>query len=102
MKNLGILLSGRGSNFEAIARNVEAGRIPARITVVISNREDAAGLARAREMRLVAREACRRRRKRDAGHDVRADANLIERQQALKHRQQRSRFVVRVLAGRHD
>ena len=39
MKNLGILLSGRGSNFEAIARNVAAGRIPdARIAVVISNR----------------------------------------------------------------
>jgi phosphoribosylglycinamide formyltransferase 1 len=55
MKNLGILLSGRGSNFEAIARKVEAGRIPARIAVVISNREDAAGLARAREMRLETR-----------------------------------------------
>ena len=40
--------------------------------------------------------------KRDAGHDVRADTNLIERQLALKHRQQRSLFVVRVLAGRHD
>ena len=35
MKNLGILLSGRGSNFEAIAKNVAAGRIPnARIAVV--------------------------------------------------------------------
>lgn len=55
MRNLGILLSGRGSNFEAIARNIEAGRIPARIAVVISNREDAAGLARAREMRLETR-----------------------------------------------
>src|SRR6516225_1182161 len=55
MKNLGILLSGRGSNFEAIARNVQAGKIPARITVVISNREDAPGLARAREMGLNAR-----------------------------------------------
>jgi len=45
MKNLGILLSGRGSNFVAIADNVDAGRIPgARISVVISNRADAAGL----------------------------------------------------------
>ncbi len=52
MKNLGILLSGRGSNFEAIARNVAAGKIPARIAVVISNREDAPGLERAREMGL--------------------------------------------------
>ena len=52
MKNLGILLSGRGSNFEAIARNVQAGKIPARVAVVISNREDAPGLVRAREMGL--------------------------------------------------
>jgi phosphoribosylglycinamide formyltransferase-1 len=55
MKNLGILLSGRGSNFEAIARNVEAGKIPAKIAVVISNREEAPGLARAREMGLATR-----------------------------------------------
>ena len=52
MKNLGILLSGRGSNFEAIARNVQTGKIPARIAVVISNREEAAGLARARALGL--------------------------------------------------
>jgi phosphoribosylglycinamide formyltransferase-1 len=44
MKNIGILLSGRGSNFEAIARNVASGQIPdARIVVVISNRPDARG-----------------------------------------------------------
>ncbi len=55
MKNLGILLSGRGSNFEAIARNVQAGKIQAKIAVVISNREEAPGLARAREMGLNAR-----------------------------------------------
>ncbi len=55
MKKLGILLSGRGSNFEAIARNVQAGKIPAEIAVVISNKADAAGLARAREMGLATR-----------------------------------------------
>lgn len=55
MKNLGILLSGRGSNFEAIASNVQAGKIPGKIAVVISNREEAPGLARAREMGLAAR-----------------------------------------------
>lgn len=55
MKNLGILLSGRGSNFEAIARNVAAGKIPAKVSVVISNREEAPGLARAREMGLATR-----------------------------------------------
>lgn len=52
MKKLGILLSGRGSNFEAIARNVQAGKIPGEIAVVISNREEAPGLARAKEMGL--------------------------------------------------
>lgn len=55
MKNLGILLSGRGSNFESIAGHVQAGKIPARIALVISNREDAAGLARARALRLKTR-----------------------------------------------
>ena len=55
MKKLGILLSGRGSNFEAIARNVQAGKIPAEIAVVISNREEAPGLETARQMGLVTR-----------------------------------------------
>src|SRR5580692_11174145 len=51
MKNLGILLSGRGSNFEAIAKNVAAGRIPnARISVVISNRADTGGLQTAQRL----------------------------------------------------
>jgi phosphoribosylglycinamide formyltransferase-1 len=49
MKNLGILLSGRGSNFVAIADSIDAGRIPdARISVVISNKADAPGIATAR------------------------------------------------------
>lgn len=51
MHNLGILLSGRGSNFEAIAKNVTAGKIrDARIAVVISNKADAGGLATAKEL----------------------------------------------------
>ena len=55
MKNLGILLSGRGSNFEAIAKNVAAGKIPeARIAVVISNEPDAGGMAIAQRMELEA------------------------------------------------
>ena len=49
MKRLGILLSGRGSNFEAIADSVAAGRIGATIAVVISNRPEARGLEAARE-----------------------------------------------------
>jgi phosphoribosylglycinamide formyltransferase-1 len=53
MKNLGILLSGRGSNFVAIADSIDAGRIPdARISVVISNRADAPGLETARRRGL--------------------------------------------------
>lgn len=49
MKSLGILLSGRGSNFVAIADSIDAGRIPdARIAVVISNKSDAPGFATAR------------------------------------------------------
>ena len=55
MKNLGILLSGRGSNFEAIAKNVASGKIPnARIAVVISNKADAGGLEVAKRMGLQA------------------------------------------------
>jgi phosphoribosylglycinamide formyltransferase-1 len=50
MKNLGILLSGRGSNFEAIAKNIAAGKIPnVRIAIVISNRTDAGGLTIAQQ-----------------------------------------------------
>jgi phosphoribosylglycinamide formyltransferase-1 len=55
MKNLGILLSGRGSNFETIARNVASQKTAgARIAIVISNRPDAGGIAKARELGLEA------------------------------------------------
>jgi phosphoribosylglycinamide formyltransferase-1 len=47
VKRLGILLSGRGSNFEAIADNVAAATLPAEIAIVISNRPEAPGLAAA-------------------------------------------------------
>ena len=50
--NLGILLSGRGSNFEAIADNIDAGRLAAKISIVISNRADAGGIETARRRRL--------------------------------------------------
>ena len=53
MKNIGILLSGRGSNFQAIAESVAAERIRnARIGVVLSNRREAAGIEKAREFGL--------------------------------------------------
>jgi phosphoribosylglycinamide formyltransferase 1 len=52
MKRLGILLSGRGSNFEAIADSIDLRRLEAEIAVVISNREQARGLELARERGL--------------------------------------------------
>ena len=54
MKRLGILLSGRGSNFEAIANNIADGRLDAEIAAVISNRPEARGLQIARERGLPA------------------------------------------------
>jgi phosphoribosylglycinamide formyltransferase 1 len=55
MTRVGVLLSGRGSNFQAIADRVAAGDVPAEIAVVIANRTDAAGLeaARARGLKAI-------------------------------------------------
>src|SRR5215831_17012101 len=55
LKKLGILLSGRGSNFEAIADSIQAKRLPAEIAIVISNRAHAPGLESARRRGLNAR-----------------------------------------------
>ena len=52
LKKLGILLSGRGSNFEAIADSIKAGKLQAEIAIVISNRADAPGLESARRRGL--------------------------------------------------
>ena len=49
MKRLAILLSGRGSNFQAIADNAASRSVEADIAVVISNRPEARGLTVARE-----------------------------------------------------
>jgi len=55
-KRMGVLLSGRGSNFEALAESVAAGRIPnAEIAIVISNREGAPGIDLARARGISAR-----------------------------------------------
>ncbi len=54
MKNLGILLSGRGSNFEAIADNVALGKLEANLAVVISNKADAPGIDSAQRRGLKA------------------------------------------------
>jgi phosphoribosylglycinamide formyltransferase-1 len=56
MKRIGVLLSGRGSNFEALAESVAAGRIPdSQIAIVISNREGAPGIEKAKARGLETR-----------------------------------------------
>jgi phosphoribosylglycinamide formyltransferase-1 len=55
-KRIGVLLSGRGSNFEALAANVASGGIPnAEIAIALSNREDARGIEKARALGIEAR-----------------------------------------------
>jgi phosphoribosylglycinamide formyltransferase-1 len=83
MHNLGILLSGRGSNFIAIADAIDAGKIPdTRIAVVISNLVDAPGLDAARQRGLTAVAIEARGRKR-AEHDEEIVACLREHQVEL-------------------
>lgn len=53
MKRLGILISGRGSNFEAIAASIQGGALNAEIAVVVANRPEAAGLEIARKRGLL-------------------------------------------------
>jgi len=78
MKRLGILLSGRGSNFLAIAENIHSGKLPGcEIAVVISNKADAPGLDAARTLGLNAVAIEARGRKR-AEHDAEIVACLHE------------------------
>ena len=82
-RNIGILLSGRGSNFVAIADNIEAGRIPgARIAVVISNRAEAPGIETARQRGLEARVIPSKGKQREE-HDREVVAVLKERKVEL-------------------
>jgi phosphoribosylglycinamide formyltransferase-1 len=82
-KNLGILLSGRGSNFVAIADSIDAGRIPgARIAVVISNRPEAPGIEIARQRGLDARVIPSKGKQREE-HDREVVAVLKEKQVEL-------------------
>jgi phosphoribosylglycinamide formyltransferase-1 len=78
-KKLGILLSGRGSNFEAIAEAVASGRIPrAEIAVVISNRPEAPGIESARRRGLEARVIPSKGKTREQ-HDAEVASALHER-----------------------
>lgn len=74
-KKIGILLSGRGSNFEAIADSIQAGRLHAEIAIVISNRADAPGLESARRRGLNARLIASKGRVREE-HDAEVVAAL--------------------------
>ncbi|MFL6314273.1 MAG: phosphoribosylglycinamide formyltransferase [Terriglobales bacterium] len=78
-KKLGILLSGRGSNFEAIADSIKAGKLHAEIAIVISNRADAPGLESAKRRGLNAQLIPSKGRVREEH-----DADVIV---ALKHAQ---------------
>jgi phosphoribosylglycinamide formyltransferase 1 len=77
LPKLGILLSGRGSNFEAIADSIKAGRLQAEIAIVISNRADAAGLESSRRRGLNAKLIPSRGRVREE-HDREVIAALKE------------------------
>jgi phosphoribosylglycinamide formyltransferase-1 len=79
-KKLGILLSGRGSNFEAIADSVSAGRIAsAEIAIVISNRAEAPGIGSARRRGLPTLVIPSKGKERQA-HDAEIVAALKEKQ----------------------
>jgi phosphoribosylglycinamide formyltransferase 1 len=76
---IGVLISGRGSNMLALADAVRGGRIPrAEIAVVISDKEEAAGLAHARERGVEALAVTRRGRTREE-HEAEIVAALRER-----------------------
>jgi phosphoribosylglycinamide formyltransferase-1 len=77
MTRLGILLSGRGSNFVAIANNIANGWLAAQISIVISNREDAGGISLAQERGLKALVLPSKGRKRE-DHDRAVAAALVE------------------------
>ncbi|HET9182955.1 MAG TPA: phosphoribosylglycinamide formyltransferase [Candidatus Angelobacter sp.] len=79
LPKLGILLSGRGSNFEAIADSVSAGRLQAEIGIVISNRSDALGLESALRRGLNAKLIASKGRSREE-HDREVIAALKEAQ----------------------
>jgi phosphoribosylglycinamide formyltransferase-1 len=77
LKKIGILLSGRGSNFEAIADAITAKRLPTEIAAVISNKTDAKGLESARHRGLNTKVILSKGRTREE-HDAEVIAALKE------------------------
>jgi phosphoribosylglycinamide formyltransferase-1 len=75
---IAVLLSGRGSNFVALADAIARGDVPARIVLVLSNVAGAAGLERARERGLPAALVAHRDSPERAAHEARVQAALDE------------------------
>jgi phosphoribosylglycinamide formyltransferase-1 len=75
---IGILLSGRGSNFLALHEAMARGDVPAETAVVVSNIADAGGLAKARELGLRAVALPHRAAPDRRGHEAQIDAVLRE------------------------
>ena len=73
---LAVFLSGRGSNFEALANACDSGELPARIVSVISDTPDAPGLQRARERGLRAAAFARRDHENRSAHEAAIEAEL--------------------------
>ncbi len=73
---LAVLLSGRGSNFEALADACERGELPARIVLVLSDRPEAPGLEKARRRGLPAAREERRAGEARAAHEERIAARI--------------------------
>ncbi len=82
-RRLGVLISGRGSNLQAIIDAIGAGRLDATIGVVISNRAEAGGLARARSAGIETRHLDHRRHQRRADYDAALVAALRARDVGL-------------------
>ncbi|MFP3941941.1 MAG: phosphoribosylglycinamide formyltransferase [Thermoanaerobaculia bacterium] len=74
---LGILLSGRGSNFLAIHQAIQAGEVPAEIALVVSNRPEAPGLAKAVELGLPAVAIPHRAERTGANHRAAHEAQVV-------------------------
>ena len=75
---LGILISGRGSNMQAIVANIEAGRLAAEVAVVLCNHAEAPGLAWARDRGLPSAAVERRAYPSREAHDAAMARRLVE------------------------
>ena len=76
-RSIGVLISGRGSNLQSIIDAIAAGRLDARIDLVVSNRADAPGLQRARDAGIEAVHVSPRTHADRAAYD-RALADLLQ------------------------